>query len=290
MRGSLWLGAACLIAVSAGSVQAGNVIKLRLDSKPEAVAVPAQRLAGEATPKVRGDAADLMTLAIRSNDVDDDDTELVRYGYRGGWGGGYRGWGGGYRGWGGGYRGWGGGWGGYGYRGWGWGGYRGWGWGGYGYRGWGWGGYRGWGWGNYYGWGGYYRPWSYYSYYSPYCYYSPYYYYPQVYYPSAISYYYDTPGLSDLSIRPRNLMPEDAGQQHSPDGTYPYDGGPKNPAPMPNNAPPKPMKQPERTVPLEGKVVSLPPVYTPERPQYSYPAYGEKTNAVKLKIQTAQKP
>lgn len=300
MRGSVWLTAATALVVVAwtGSAHAGGAIRLRLDTKPEQVAVPeADPAKGNSdvvqlamrSDKVRGDA-NIMTLAISGNQ-DDDDTQLVRGwgGYRGGWGG-YRGYG-----WGG-------------YRSYGWGGYRGYGWGGYGYRGYGWGGYRGYGWGGYYrpywgyGWGGYYRPYwgwgGYYSYGYPYYSYGyPYYYYPSYSYyyyptalsydPSALSYYYNNSTESpatDLNIRPRTLTPAPA------DGTYPYDGGPKNPVPMPQpKSDPTPMKRPQPTVPLEGKVVSLTPAPSPVK--YTYPAYGESSPpyAIKLKIQTAEK-
>jgi len=83
-------------------------------------------------------------------------------------------------------------------------------------------------------------------------------------------------------------------------GTFPYNGGPVNPVPLPGD-PPLPTKDPRGTVPLEGKLVSLPretfggvgPVVTPEIQKlsyvslrtsqltttptsYSYPAYGEQ--------------
>jgi hypothetical protein len=52
------------------------------------------------------------------------------------------------------------------------------------------------------------------------------------------------------------------------DGTFPYDGGPKNPVPIPK-ANSEPASAP--TVPLEGRSVSL-----PARPaKVTYPAYGE---------------
>jgi hypothetical protein len=59
------------------------------------------------------------------------------------------------------------------------------------------------------------------------------------------------------------------------DDTYPYDGGPRNPVPQPGNNDPAPSATPKRTVPLEGKPVSLPaPV---AKTQFAYPAYGEST-------------
>ena len=54
------------------------------------------------------------------------------------------------------------------------------------------------------------------------------------------------------------------------DGTYPYDGGPTTPVPDPK-ATPAPTAEPQRTVPLEGRSVSLPRPAT----KWAYPAYGE---------------
>lgn len=67
-------------------------------------------------------------------------------------------------------------------------------------------------------------------------------------------------------------------------GTFQYDGGPNNPAPIPSSAPARP------TIPRDGKFVSLPressgavhpAVLTtvrpaPAQPRYTYPAYGER--------------
>lgn len=55
------------------------------------------------------------------------------------------------------------------------------------------------------------------------------------------------------------------------DGTYPYDGGPVIPVPMPGSAP-APTKAPAATVPLDGRLVSIP---APSN-KYQYLAYGEK--------------
>jgi hypothetical protein len=60
------------------------------------------------------------------------------------------------------------------------------------------------------------------------------------------------------------------GQTPRGDGTYPYDGGPSNPVPNPKAAP-VPQSAPERSVPLEGRAVSLPKPAT----KWAYPAYGE---------------
>jgi hypothetical protein len=68
------------------------------------------------------------------------------------------------------------------------------------------------------------------------------------------------PGYSDVSPP---VMPRE-------DGTYPYNGGPKNPVPNPG-ADPAPMKDKQRTVPLEGRSVSLPKSTS----KWTFPAYGE---------------
>ncbi|MGH7171700.1 MAG: hypothetical protein ACRELF_04740 [Gemmataceae bacterium] len=53
------------------------------------------------------------------------------------------------------------------------------------------------------------------------------------------------------------------------DGTYPYDGGPRNPVPNLKETPPS--STTPRSVPLEGRSVSLPKA----TPKWRYPAYGE---------------
>jgi hypothetical protein len=62
------------------------------------------------------------------------------------------------------------------------------------------------------------------------------------------------------------------------DGTYPYDGGPRNPVPMPKTDPP-PSTTPQKGVPVpsEGRIVSLPGKPTAK---YSYAAYGEQPGKV----------
>jgi len=226
------------------------------------------------------------------------DTELVR-GYHGG--GGYRG---GYHG---GYHG--------GYRGGYYGGYR----GGYygGYRGYygGYGGYRG-----YYGGYGYGRPYygGYYNSYYPSVYYQPYYYSPAYY-----SSYYPCIGESapivtlaqnaysapqgHVSQNQSNYAPapySEAVPLPGGNSTFPYDGGPSSPIPLPAPNPIQPGQKvgdPNRgIIPFDGKLVSLPnettggftPVTAPTRtivtpqsrtpattttttPRVSYPAYGE---------------
>ena len=157
-----------------------------------------------------------------------------------------------------------------------------------------------------YGYGGFYRPSYYpryyasynsfyyarpsynygYAYYRPYYGYSNYYYAPPVYYsPSYYSPYYWCPigdsapampyaasaqpiytVLRSGDSAPPALLPYPKPYVDNavPGATYPYDGGPQNPVPMPG-------AQPQRTVPLEGKAVSLPR----SEPKYTYPAYGE---------------
>jgi hypothetical protein len=62
-----------------------------------------------------------------------------------------------------------------------------------------------------------------------------------------------------------------------PDGaaTYPYNGGPSAPVPMPGE--PAPASAPKRaTVPLQGRFVSLPAQPTQPATRFAYPAYGEE--------------
>ena len=244
-------------------------------------------------------------------------------GYHGGWGGYRGGWGGwgGYRGgWGGwGYGGWGRGWG-YGgfYRPY-YAGFGGWGRGlggfglglglgyglgslryGLGYGGYGWGGlyggYSGYpGYGVYgygypiYSYGGYGYPISTYgSYYAPYGYASPGYY-------GISTYNYVCPPGTSVTVAnpsPSVVVPDlpPAGSSTyppatQPGGTYPYDGGPANPVPLPkvqqtvplDPAQPAPAVNPRRPAPAQGLFVS----YPPRRPTtgFAYPAYGEDTRA-----------
>jgi len=68
-------------------------------------------------------------------------------------------------------------------------------------------------------------------------------------------------------------QPGGAGYTPSPDGTYPYDGGPRNPVPMPNTdaAPPA-----GKSATPEGTVVSR----TVAKSKYAYLAYGEGSVSV----------
>jgi hypothetical protein len=65
-------------------------------------------------------------------------------------------------------------------------------------------------------------------------------------------------------------VPGQAPVQPGNDGTFPYDGGPNSPVPNPKEA--APSSTTPRSVPLEGRAVSLPKA----APKWSYPAYGER--------------
>jgi hypothetical protein len=184
-----------------------------------------------------------------------EDNELThgrRYGGYYGWGGGY----GGYRGYYGGYRG--------SY----YGGYRG------GYYG-GYGGYRSY-YSNYYSFG--YRP-SYY--YAPRVYYPTYYYQP---FPVYTTYSYGSgiylgigggagSGAPTVPLGESFARPPAMAQPVAPgDGTFPYDGGPANPVPVPKaDAQPIPPANPSSATDLP---ISLKPKTAPT--PYKYKAYGEK--------------
>jgi len=272
MRLTLAAGLLALVACIPAARAADDDIRLKLSATPD-------------------DDGEVRTLGATNSDLDADTLEMRYYGgYRGGWGG-YRGGWGGYRGGWGGYRGYVGYRGGYG----GWGGYRG-GWGGYGgYRGWGgyyagyrgfYGGYRGWG-GYYGGYGGYYPSYysSYYSYpvYSySYPVYSSYYYYPcaTVMAAPATTLEY---GISPSTPTPSESAPAQtlpspslktpaAPPMPRVDGTYPYNGGPATPVPMPRGD--ESMMLPRVPTPLLDRVVSLKD--EPTTGKYVYPAYGEQ--------------
>jgi hypothetical protein len=154
------------------------------------------------------------------------------------------------------------------------------------------------------GYGYYHGGYRYHSFYRPYYYgYYPRYYYPRYYTPGIYFslgiyrpyyyyappvYYYSYPiypiGASvttmpyaitlNLGRSAPTLQTDPAAPPLPPvpaEGTYPYDGGPANPVPMPR-AEPAPTSAPA-TVPLEGRAVSLP--LKPAKP--TYPAYGEET-------------
>jgi hypothetical protein len=169
-----------------------------------------------------------------------------------------------------------------------------------GYRGY-YGGYRG-----YYG--GYYRPYyaGYYgSYYYPPVVYPTYYYSP--YY--ANTYYYPIAGQAapTVTLQQANYYsPAPASSQPTPgqrfsepipapggNGTFPYDGGPRSPIPMPAPGAEVNPANDRGIIPLDGKLVSIPnettggfsPVGFPSAqpratttttPRVSYPAYGDE--------------
>jgi hypothetical protein len=75
-----------------------------------------------------------------------------------------------------------------------------------------------------------------------------------------------------------------------PNGTsFPYNGGPANPVPQIVPAPPpNPTRQPAGTVPLDGKLVSVPAKKPAEK--FAYPAYGDgKKTERNVKDQVAEK-
>jgi hypothetical protein len=172
-----------------------------------------------------------------------------RAGFRGGFRGGFRA--GHFRG---GFRG-------VGWRGWGWRG-RGW---GVGWRGWGVG-WRGRGWGVGLGWPGY-------RYYPRYWYGA---YYPQVYYPYPVAYGYSpcvvTTAVPATTLRVvpspgREVIPSQQGQGP---GTFPYDGGPKSPVPMPK------IEETKHNTPHAPQLIDDVLVSVPGKSgKWNFPAYGE---------------
>jgi hypothetical protein len=144
-------------------------------------------------------------------------------------------------------------------------------------------------------WPGYDYP--YYSYYYPSSYYSPYFYEPLgFYYPSAdyvgpsVYYapdnYYDypngyglSPGSRPLPTPGRSVMPPATGPEETipmprpqqKGGTYPYDGGPANPVPMPQ-AVSTPSRKAGIPPTSDGRLVAA----ESKAPKYTYQAYGEK--------------
>jgi hypothetical protein len=85
----------------------------------------------------------------------------------------------------------------------------------------------------------------------------------------------------DLSIRP-TMPPADNGSRYPapsqplPEGeqTFPYNGGPSTPVPMPE-VKPGPASTPNAKVPAEGIPVSLTPG-AKKSGKWAYPAYGEQ--------------
>jgi len=249
------------------------------------------RLAFPTSPPKSG--GDVRTLSATADDLATDTLD-ARYGY-GGYRGGYGGYRGGYGGYRGGYYG--------GYRGGYYAGYR----GGYygGYRGGYYGGFRG-------GYGAFYRPFygAYYGGYSPYYYssysyynYSPYYYggyygcsdvggaevYPicsrtVVVRPSTTVYYEPQAQVLPQQPQLRESQPLPSPAPVMPkadDSTFPYDGGPKDPVPMPQTfEEARPMLVPPRARPQATEtLVSLPAKQQPEAKKsgkWNFPAYGEE--------------
>ena len=134
--------------------------------------------------------------------------------------------------------------------------------------GWGNGGWGNAGWSNDYGYG--------YDSYSPY---STYYYPPNYYQPNGGWARRTWVTRSD----PARVLPNNG-------GTYPYDGGPINPVPLPRvNPTPAPIRKPAATVPLDGTLVSAPNTKQALE-TFAYPAYGEKPiKRTKTKDQIAEK-
>jgi len=179
-----------------------------------------------------------------------------------------------------------------------------------------------------YGYGGYYQPYygvsSYSSYYYPSyysSYYPGYYSYPSYSYapiyapcsttvtevttaPQVVTVTPSTPSYSVAPSTSYSQIPAPRVLAPAGDGTFPYDGGPRNPLPMPGpDGDANPMSAPRKTVPLDGRLVSLPKQTTggvtpvgdffvslrtdaasqpvridgPATPsRYTFPAYGEQ--------------
>jgi hypothetical protein len=141
----------------------------------------------------------------------------------------------------------------------------------------------------------YYYPYYYPSYYYPWCYYYPSY--VDAYYPLDADYPLEdyvapsvdyTPSYSyppsygrslrtttfptpDPSVMPRATVPGETIPAPRPSPgkeTYPYDGGPANPVPMPN-AEPTPSRKARPTIVTDARLVA-------KAPRYSYQAYGAR--------------
>jgi hypothetical protein len=167
--------------------------------------------------------------------------------------------------------------------------YGGYGYGGYGYGGYG--GYCGYGYGGYGGYGygyGCYTP----CYYPTVTYVAPYYTCaPTVYYSPGYSYYgvagqvQGGPAQNLQQPGSPYLGPTQKGYQPMPPangGTYPYDGGPSNPVPLPKNGDQAPVNQPApKTLPADGRLVSIPATQPTAakagNSNFAYPAYGQQT-------------
>ena len=140
-----------------------------------------------------------------------------------------------------------------------------------------------------------YRPYAY-SYYNPGYYYAPSYYGSYDYPPPAYGYYVN-PIVANIPTMPNAVVLGSSSYTQGPifqtqappqgrtllppprndDGTFPYDGGPNVPMPVPANDGTTPtFRQKRPTVPYEGKLVSI-PVQQPTK--NSYAACGDKTPA-----------
>lgn len=77
----------------------------------------------------------------------------------------------------------------------------------------------------------------------------------------------------DLKPQPFRVLPWTDSQPPADGGTFPYDGGPRDPVPPPRgDRPADPAGGARPTVPLEGRPVSLPAEPAP----FTYKAYGEQ--------------
>ena len=66
------------------------------------------------------------------------------------------------------------------------------------------------------------------------------------------------------------LQPAPSSYTPSPDGTYPYNGGPREPIPLPR-AEPAPPPPPASAAPVDDRAVSV----TSAKAKYTYAAYGD---------------
>jgi len=96
---------------------------------------------------------------------------------------------------------------------------------------------------------------------------------------------------TNVQVMPVQPMPPVINGNGGGDGTYPYNGGPRQIVPMPPaaNDSPAPMRNPGAIIPLDGKLVSLPRqtgggvslVSTPATQGWNYAANGNNA-AVRL--------
>jgi hypothetical protein len=268
MRARLWLAGTLTVAglaLGAAAARASDTVRLSLPMTPDQAA-PTMNLA--LPPGTDADIIDVRGGGFRGGHFHGGHFHGGHFHHasfhHGHFHTGFRGWGG---------RGWGWGWGG---RGWGWGGRWGWGWAGQPWGGWGWGvSSPGWGWSS-----------------GTFC--------PVVTtfpiggtvgtFPGASLSVVPGEGIQGSAASPY-FAPNPYSTGPSPyanpymspslpappapnDRTYPYDGGPRAPVPMPkadDQTPPPPRPMPPSSVPLEGRTVSL-----PGKTQFAYPAYGEE--------------